>query len=97
MRNFVRPAGRDDHQRDRQRGANNVHVERDAGVAGREISRDHHLSDVTDRIAEQEDGGGADGRGLESEFSPECNAGRYSDGEVRMPTSNWKGLTCHPI
>jgi hypothetical protein len=87
----------DDHERDRKHGADDVHVERDAGVAGREISRDHHLSDVTDRIAEQEDGGGADGRGLGSEFSPECNAGPTPMAKSAMPTSNWKGLTCHPI
>jgi hypothetical protein len=83
MRNLARLARRDDHERDRQYGADDIHVKRDARVAGREVSRNHHLSDVPDRIAEQEDGGGADGSGLECKVLPKRVTGRYPDREVR--------------
>jgi hypothetical protein len=43
----------DDHERDRKHGADDVHVERDAGVAGCEVPRYHHLSDVPDSVAAQ--------------------------------------------
>jgi hypothetical protein len=79
----VRPARRNGHQRNRQRGTDDVHVKRYAGIAGREVSREHHLSDVPDRITEQEDGSGANGGGLEREVLPERDAGRYPDREVR--------------
>ena len=71
--------------------ADNVHVKRDAGVTGREVSRDHDLSVVPDRIAEQEDGSGAECRGLEREVAPKRDAGRYSDCEVRHSNLELEG------
>jgi hypothetical protein len=84
MRNLARFARRDDRQRDRQYGPDDVRIERHTGIAGCEVSRDHHLSDVPDRITEQEDGSGAKGGRLNARFCQNAMQAPYAD-------PNWKG------
>jgi len=44
-----------------QRRTNDVHVKRNTCVAWREVARNQHLLDVSNGVAEQEDGGGTAG------------------------------------
>src|ERR1700727_204423 len=55
-----------------QHRAYDVHVERNTCVAGRKISRNRHLLDMSNGIAEQENGGSTDSRRLEVQIAPKC-------------------------
>jgi len=73
---------RDCPESDGEQRADNIHIKWDPRVARREITRDHHLLDVSRGVAEQEDRGGADGRRLEFQIAPEGHTGGCADRQV---------------
>ena len=65
-----------------QHGANDVHVERNARVAGREVACNQHLLDMSNGIAEQENGGSTNGRRFEIQVTPKGDHCGRTDGQV---------------
>src|SRR5262249_5898677 len=74
-----------------------IAVKNDAGVPRGEIVRRDHLIDVTAGRAPEEAGGPDDGREPQIEASPERQQSHHGKAEAREPTSNWKGLSSHPM
>src|ERR1700759_2196208 len=65
-----------------QHRANDVHVERNTCIAWREVASNQHLLDVSNGVAEQEDGGDTHGRRLEGQVAPKGDAGGCTYGQI---------------
>ena len=87
-----RRTSRDCPESDGEQRADNIHIKWNPRVARREITRDHHLLDVSRGVAEQEDRGGADGRRLEFQIAQKATQAVAPIAKSAMPTSNWNGL-----
>src|SRR5882762_6496881 len=74
-----------------------VHVEDDAGVAGREIVFRHYLVDVPHRGAEKKQRRPKDCRQPRSEVRKAATKATAENPRLAMPTSNWNGLSAQPM
>jgi hypothetical protein len=76
-----------------KQGADDIHAKWQAGIARRKVAGDHHLPDLSDGVAEQNDGGSTDGGGLEGQVTPMARSAMPTNQVVAWIISRTSGYT----